>query len=200
MTNTPIVLMMVGAIALTIGAVYAFVPTNVPIQGLQIQGPKALGHIELVLTDENGNVKAYRQTDNLVVNRGVYMTSDKLFGTSLVGGATSAAFNNVGIGTGTTSATSGDTNVQTQLSNRKTGAVTSVTGSSTGAQIQAFFGAGKLKNGSGTTAVTEAGLFDTFVNGTGNLYARQTFTAINAGSSDSLTVTWSITFADSDAT
>lgn len=192
--------MMVGAIALTIGAVYAFVPTNVPIQGLQIQGPKALGHIELVLTDENGNIKAYRQTDNLVVNKGVYMTSDKLFGTSLVGGATSAAFNNVGIGTGTTSATSGDTNVQTQLSNRKTGAVTSVTGSSTGAQIQAFFGAGKLKNGSGTTAVTEAGLFDTFVNGTGNLYARQTFTAINAGSSDSLTVTWSITFADSDAT
>ena len=128
------------------------------------------------------------------------MTSDKLFGTSLVGAATSAAFNNVAIGTGTTSATSGDTNVGTQLSNKKTGSVTSVTGSSTGAQIQAFFGAGKLKNGSGTTAVTEAGLFDTLVNASGNMYARQTFTAINAGSSDSLTVTWSITFADSDAT
>ena len=190
--------MMVTVIAITVGAVYAFVPTNVPTQALRADGPKALGHIELVLTDAGGNVKAYRQTDNLIVNQGIYATSDKLFGTALVTGEQTFSF--VGIGTSTTSATAGDTNVASQLSNKRTGTVTSVTGSSTGASIQAFWAAGKLKNGSGTNAITEAGLFDQQINATGLMYARQTFTAINAGSSDSLTVTWSITFADSDST
>ena len=190
--------MMVTVIAIAVGAVYAFVPTNVPTQALKADGPKALGHIELVLADADGNVKAYRQTDNLVVNQGIYATSDKLFGTSLVAGEGTFTF--IAIGTSTGAPVVGDTNVGTQLSNKRTGTVTNVVGASTGGQIQAFWAAGKLKNGSGTSAITEAGLFDSLTNATGLMYARQTFTAINAGNSDSLTVTWSITFVDSDST
>lgn len=200
MTNSSriAVLMTITAIAITVSAVYAFAPTSVPTQGLKADGLRPFGHIELVLTDADGNIKAYRQTDNLIVNQGIYATSDKLFGTALV--SNEGTFNFVGIGTGTTSPAAGNTNVVSQLSNKRTGTVTDVTGSSTGGQIVGFWAAGKLKNGSGTNAITEAGLFDTFANATGLMYARQTFTAINAGSSDSLTVTWSITFADSDST
>jgi len=199
MTNSSrIAVLMTIAIVITVSAVYALVPTSVPTQGLKADGLKSLGHIELVLTDADGNIKAYRQTDNLIVNNGVYATSDKLFGTSLA--VNEQTFTLVGVGSGIIAPTINNNDVGGQISSKKTGTVTSVTGSSTGAQIQAFFGAGKLKNGSGTIAITEAGLFDSLTNASGLMYARQTFTAINAGSADSLTVTWSITFADSDST
>src|SRR5690348_17319726 len=35
-------------------------------------GMKLTGHITLVATDPNGNIKAYRQTDNIVVNNAAY--------------------------------------------------------------------------------------------------------------------------------
>ncbi|MEX0855825.1 MAG: hypothetical protein WD018_08705, partial [Nitrosopumilaceae archaeon] len=92
----------------------------------------------------------------------------------------------------------GNTNVETQRGTKRTDA--SVTGTDPGqAAVDGMWAAGKLTN-STTVAITEAGLFDTFANATGIMFARQTFAAVNVGSADSLTVTWTITFADSDST
>ena len=204
-SSRTVTLMMVTAIAVSVTGVYALTSTSVPTQDLKADGARLLGHVELTVHDADGNIKAYRQTDNLIVNQGLSEAVDKLFATSITGGG--ATFTFVGVGTGTTSAAAAQTNLIQQISNKRTGTVTGTgagTGASSNASIVAFWAAGKLANttttGGTTNAITEASLFDTLGNNTGLMFARQTFSAINVGTSDSLTVTWTITFADSDTT
>ena len=68
-----------------------------------------LGHVELVAKDADGNIKAYRQTDNIVVNIGKTCAAERIFGASgnstgaCAGGAT--AFDWIGLGTSGTAET-----------------------------------------------------------------------------------------------
>ena len=157
-------------------------------------GAKIFGHIELVARDANGEIKAYRQTDNLVVTEGLGCTSDLMFGTSHCTGEVAGGFTVIGVGTGTSGPAAGDTDIQTQASSKRLDSAAADSGSN-GAVIETQWLANTLKNGTGTTAITESALFDSTGNATGNIFARQTFTAINIGVSDTLTVTWTITFA-----
>jgi hypothetical protein len=191
-------IMMLGVAAVSVGGVYALVP-SVPPQSTTTDDGKILGHIQLVLTGPDGQIKAYRQTDNLIVTSGLGAASDLLFGSTQVSGESAASFQKIGVGTGTTGAAAGNTNLETQRSNKRLDTTVTNSGSN-GAVIDATWAANRLQNGSGTVAITEAGLFDNIANATGLMFARQTFSAINVGSSDSLTVTWTITFADSDST
>lgn len=151
-----------------------------------------LGHIEVVVRDENGNIKEYRQTDNKIVTVGLQAFSQDLFGANW--SLTLGTFDKIGVGTGTTAPVAGNTNLETQRGNKQLGTVT--TDGTVGAKISRTFaasGASSLNNATGTVAITEATLHDNHVNATGNLFARQTFTAVNVGISDSLTVDWTIT-------
>ena len=89
----------------------------------------------------------------------------------------------VAIGTGATAASSSDTALQTE-SARALGTVSNP--DSNTLRITYTFGAG-----TGTGAVTEAGLLSASSSGT--ILARQVFSAVNKGASDSLTVTFDIT-------
>jgi len=157
------------------------------------------GHITFVVHDSKGNIKQYIQTDNKIVDNGLKETVDQLFGNQLIATSfttTGATVKFIGVGTGTNAAAAGDTGLQTQRANKITGTVSTCSGIC--AQVQGTWAAGKLANSSSTTAaITEAGLFDAFANSTAssNLYARQTFSAINMGTSDSLQITWQITFS-----
>ena len=44
-----------------------------------------LGHVTAVVSDSNGNIKAYFQTDNLIVDHGRSCTADLVFGTNFRG-------------------------------------------------------------------------------------------------------------------
>lgn len=151
-----------------------------------------LGHIEIVVRDGEGNIKEYRQTDNKVVTVGLKAVSEALFGANW--SISPGTFAYIGVGTGATAPDATDTNLEFQRGNKHLGTV--ITDLTTGANISYEFaasGAGSLQNDTGTIAITEATLHDSIVNASGNMFARQTFTPVNVGQSDSLTVDWTIT-------
>ena len=72
------------------------------------------GHLTATLYDEDGYVKAYRQTDNRIVDEGLDLLADRVFGTTL--NAASGVVDTMSIGTGTGISAVG----QTDLNSRAT--------------------------------------------------------------------------------
>ena len=180
-------------VAISSGGAFAMIQDN-EVPQTTSDDVKVLGHVEVVARNADGEIKAYRQTDNIIVTRGFECAAKDLFGAPQTNCGSIGIFDKIGVGTDATAAVVGNTNVGTQASNKRIDASVADSGSS-GAIIDATWLANTLKNGTGTTAVVESGLFDAVGNGTGNMFARQTFTAINVGESDTLTVTWTVTFA-----
>ena len=87
------------------------------------------------------------------------------------------------IGSGTNNPAAGATALQTEL-----GRVSLASSSASGAVVTytATFGAG-----TGTGAVTEAGILNASSSGT--LLCRTEFNVVNKGSADSMTITWTVT-------
>ena len=108
----------------------------------------------------------------------------------LMGSGTPAAFTYIAVGTGTTSASTADTALQTEIASnglsRASGTVSLVTTSQTNdtAEVTNTFSV------TGTEAVTESGVLNASSSGT--LLCRQVFSAINVASGDSLAITWKV--------
>lgn len=156
-----------------------------------------MGHITMVVSDENGNIKDYIQTDNLVVDEGIDTMGDLIFpDINLNGNATDGKFDWIGIGTGSTAAAAGDTGEQTLISGCNRVQDDTVTGDSgTSGEITVTVDA-SFSGSNCAGAVTEAVLTNSGTGGAadaGELLARQVFSAVNVGSSDTLTVSWEIT-------
>ncbi len=143
---------------------------------------KLTGHINFKLFDANGNLKEEKDIKNVVVTVG------KAFLATWLAAATQSDYfmKYVGLGTGTTAASASDTTLQTELATRATATVSAPGGAVW--QSLSSFGAGV-----NTGAITEAGIFSASTSGT--LMARQVFSAISKGASDSLQVTWQITIS-----
>lgn len=143
--------------------------------------PKASGELKIVLRDENGNIKDERQVKNLVVTTGVNYIADRM------ADAAESAMSHMAVGTGTTAAAAGDTALQTQ---NAIVALTSTTQTNDDVVYVATFGAG-----TGTAALTEAGIFNAASSGT--MLCRTVFSAVNKGANDSLEITWTVTISAS---
>ncbi|MEM2759880.1 MAG: hypothetical protein QXU32_00035 [Nitrososphaerales archaeon] len=141
------------------------------------------GHVTLVLLDEFGNVKDYRQFDNLVVNTGFEEVAKLAFATG-----SSTKFDFIAVGSGSTAPAAGDTALQTQVGNRKQDSTPTYNSGTKKVTIDVTFNAGES-----TGTIRESGLFNASTGG--QMFARQTFSDINKGASDSLTVTWEITLS-----
>lgn len=149
-----------------------------------------LGHITLTAYDENGEIKNYRQTDNVVVNTGDNCILMDILSTSSGSCATASQFNVVHLGTGTTTMSEGSV-LQDMTWNRvTTGTVGALTAaSSTGgasATVTATFP-------DVSATITEAALMNSQASNTANILAMQDFADIALGSTDDLTVQWTIT-------
>lgn len=144
---------------------------------------KAKGVLQLTLIDEAGNVKS-TDTHNLVVNTGLAYIASRLKD------ASETVMTHMGIGSGTTAAAAADTALGSQLARVVIDSTTIVTTSVTGDSVQyvATFAAG-----TGTGAVTEAGIFNAASGGT--MLSRTVFPVINKGALDTLVITWKITVA-----
>jgi hypothetical protein len=130
------------------------------------------GHLQIHLNDE-----LVRDVDNLVVTTGKNLVASRLVGT------TPAVMSHMAIGSGTTAAAAGNTALGSEL-----GRVSLTSGSASSAVVTyvATFAAG-----TGTGAVTEAGLLNASSGGT--LLCRTVFSVVNKGANDSMTVTWTVT-------
>jgi len=123
------------------------------------------------------NGKIVQEVDNLVV------TAGKGYVASRMKDASATAMSHMAIGSGSTAAAASDTALGSQLGRV---ALTSTTVSSAVVTYVASFPAG-----TGTGAVTEAGILNASSGGT--MLCRTVFSVVNKGASDSMTVTWTVT-------
>ena len=123
------------------------------------------------------NGKVVQEVDNIVV------TAGKGYVASRMKDATATAMSHMAIGSGTTNPAASDTALETELGRV---ALTSTAVSSNVVTYTATFAAG-----TGTGAVTEAGILNASSSGT--LLCRTEFSVVNKGSSDSMTITWTVT-------
>ena len=130
------------------------------------------GHLSIAI-----NNTVVQEVPNLVVTDGKEYVASRMKDT------TKSAMSHMAIGTGSTAAAAGDAALGSQA-NRE--ALTSTTVSGAAVTYIATFGAG-----SGTGAITEAGLFN--ASSAGDMLCRTVFAVINKGSSDSMTITWTVT-------
>jgi len=144
---------------------------------------KANGVLQLTLLDAAGTVKEQHE-HNLVVNTGLAYIASR------IKDATATAMSHMGIGSGSTAAAAADSALGSQLARVTLDSTTLVTTTATNDSVQyvATFAAG-----TGTGAVTEAGIFNAGTSGT--MLCRTVFAVINKGALDTLVITWKVTVA-----
>jgi hypothetical protein len=140
------------------------------------------GELRIVLTGPDGAVKEDRTHQNLVVSSGTDFIASRMKD------ATATAMSHMGIGSGTTAAVAGNTDLESILGVREAIDTTTVTNN------QVIYACG-FEAGEGTGAVTEAGIFNASVAGT--MLCRTTFPVVNKQADDVLTITWTITISAS---
>ena len=133
------------------------------------------GDLVVIKTDEFGNTDT-KQFKNVVVSVG------KTYIASRMTANTANVMSHMAIGTGNTTALSSDTTLETELS-RVALTVTGGTPSSNTVTYSATYPAG-----TGTGALTEAGVFNAGTAGT--LLCRTVFPVINKQAADTVTITW----------
>jgi hypothetical protein len=144
---------------------------------------KTKGTLSLVLTDEFGNVKQ-QDEHNLVVSPGLAYIASRMKD------ATATAMSHMAVGAGSTAAAAANAALGNELGRVTLTSTTIVTTSVANDAVQyvATFAAG-----TGTGAITEAGIFNDAV--TGTMLCRTVFAVINKGALDTLTITWKVTVA-----
>lgn len=173
-------------------------------------------NVEYTLRDKNGNIKPLFQENKLfrfllkhglisplapkvpfllghwadarVISNLVTDAGKAGMASRLNGSGSEAAFTYIAVGTGTTAAASGDTALQTEITDSGLARVSATASRVTvdvtndGARLTTTFTV------SGTKAVTESGVLN--ASSSGVLLARQVFSAINVVSGDTLAITW----------
>ena len=138
---------------------------------------KVTGELKLTLTRPDGHVKHKVIIPNLVV------TTGKNYIASRMKDASATAMSHMAIGTGSTAAAAGNTALGSEAGRV---ALTSTTVSNNDVAYVATFPAG-----TGTGAITEAGILNASSGGT--LLCRTVFSVINKASADTLGITWTVT-------
>lgn len=137
---------------------------------------KVTGDVTVTITGQDGKVKDQRQIKNLVVTAGKQFIAARMVGTP-------TAMSHMAVGAGAVAAAAGDTALGSELgrvalgSNSASGAVVTYTAS--------------FPAGTGTGAVTEAGVFN--ASSAGTMLCRTVFSVVNKGANDAMSITWAIT-------
>ncbi len=133
-------------------------------------------NMHLVLRDALGNIKDERHIHNTVTTAGKNGAADQVLAAPTLGKPT-----HMGIGTGTPSGTALGTELDRNANTSKgrSGAVVTIVADWAAAD--------------GTGAITEAGTFD--ASSAGNMWMSASFSVINKGASDTLSISWTLTFS-----
>lgn len=135
------------------------------------------GELTISVFDRNGNLKEAKKVPNLVVTVGKNYIASRMVGTA------ATVMSHMAIGTGTGTPAVGDSALGTQAGIVALSAFTASTNTVT---ATATFPAG-----TGTGAITEAGIFNAASAGT--LLCRTTFPVVNKAAGDSIAITWVVT-------
>ena len=141
---------------------------------------KVKGNLDIVLRDKTGKIKKKKKYKNLVVTTGLGFIASRMKD------ATAGVMSHVGLGSGTTAAAAGQTELVSALGSRE--AIDSSVVSGNSIAYSTVFEAGD-----GTGAVTEAGIFNASSSGT--MLCRTVFPVLNKAVGDTMSVTWTITIS-----
>lgn len=139
---------------------------------------KATGSLKIVVKNEKGEVKETREVPNLVVAVGKTHIASRMVGTS------SDVMSHMAVGTSATTPASGDTALGAEAGRVVLSTYTSSTNT---VSATATF-----PSGTGTGALTEAGIFNDSAPG-GDMLCRTTFSTVNKAAGDSVAITWTVT-------
>ena len=137
------------------------------------------GNLEVILLDENGNKKDYRKVNNLVVAVGKDVIASRLVGN------TSAIMSHMAVGSSSTTATTSQTALGTELG--RVALDSSSRASNTITYVATF------PAGTGTGSITEAGILN--ASSSGNMLCRTVFGVVTKASGDTVVITWNVTVA-----
>ena len=140
---------------------------------------RALGKLTIEVKDKDGKLKQRADVTILVVDTGLAYIASRMKD------ASATAMSHMAIGTGSSAAAAGNTALGTEAARV---ALTSTTVTSNAVAYVASFAAG-----TGTGAITEAGILNAASSGT--LLCRTVFSVVNKGASDSMTITWTVTIS-----
>ena len=141
---------------------------------------KVTGQVSIKLLAKDGSVLETREIPNLVVTAGkTFIASSMLKTTS----NSPAAMTHMAVGTSSTAPAAGDTTLGAEVGRV---ALASSTSSANVVTYTATFPAG-----TGTGALVEAGILNAASAGT--LLCRTTFSVVNKGAADAMSITWTIT-------
>jgi len=214
---------LVAALAVTSGGLGlsltgVFDDNNVTTTSNTVNG-LMMGHLVVEAHNEAGELVAYRQSDNEVVDDGEQCILKMLFATSgqteagrgeyasttACTGALTNAWDVIAIGTDTTAAadtqvilgneTGSGTNNAAGMPGLERGTATTKTWTNgTGSTTTKIVLSKTFTNGSTESAtIAESGLFNSTSNDTNGMLARQTFTGVALSTGDSITITWTFT-------
>ncbi len=133
-------------------------------------------HLHLELRGADGQLKEERDVFNTVTTAGKAGAADQILASPSLSKPTHMA---VGIGTGGTTTLNSETDRNALTSKLRSGAVVTMVGD--------------WAAGDATAALTEAGVFD--ANSSGNMWMYATFSVVNKGASDTLSISWTLTFS-----
>lgn len=148
-----------------------------------IESLKVKGRLSIVLRDKDGNVKDERDVDNLVVNAGLAYIISRMVGTA------KNVMSHMALGSGTTAAAAGQTDLVSVLGSREALDSTTIAGANNNQVVYVS----SFEAGDATGAVTEAGIFNAA--SAGDMLCRTVFPVVNKAADDALTVTWTITLS-----
>tara|TARA_R110000765_G_scaffold426352_2_gene541677 strand:+ start:426 stop:866 length:441 start_codon:yes stop_codon:yes gene_type:complete len=126
------------------------------------------------------NGKVIQEIDNLVTTAGKGYVANRMR-SDVSGGV--ALMSHMAVGTGTTDPVVGNTALETES------ARVALTSSNVSAAVVTYIAT--FPAGTGTAALTEAGVLNASSGGT--LLCRTEFSVVNKGSSDAMTITWTVT-------
>lgn len=146
---------------------------------------KLSGQLNIVLKDKAGNIKDEREVKNLVVTTGLAFIASRMVGTA------KNVMSHMALGSSTTAAAAGQTDLVSVLGSRE--ALDSTTISGTNDEKVVFVSS--FEAGDGTGAVTEAGIFNAA--SSGDMLCRTVFSVVNKSADDTMSITWTVTIAAS---
>ena len=191
--------------------------TAVPESSSMIVGAPMLGHITFTHQDTDGNVIAYRQTDNIIVNQGENCVAGFLFGVASTGtnatcdpvgnSDTIGAYRVIAIGNGSNSATAVSSDIALADEHTFVGSMvrqtvpvptganfTEASGDTNAVNAQVILSALFTNDAATAQTITvdESGIFNNTVASADGMFARQSFSSIELDDGESLTVEWTI--------
>lgn len=139
---------------------------------------KTLGKLDVVLTNEVGEVKQKFTVPNLVVQTGRNFISHRMVSNSNV------VMSHMAIGTNNTAAALNNTTLGTET------ARVALTSSTVNANVVTYVATFNPGTPSAANAVVEAGIFNAASGG--DLLCRTVFDVVNKGTLDTLSITWTV--------